>query len=72
MFKTKIDLTNTYHLKYKRKEYPWPCASEPGRKILIFDDDILIKTSTDKYDCSTGIYKVGIHIPDKDVKKWQK
>ena len=58
-------------IKYKRKEYPWPCAGEPGRKIMLFDDDILLKNKKGTYDCLTGIYKIGIQIPDKDVKPYE-
>lgn len=50
------------------KEYPWPCPSNKDRKVEVFASDILWKTKEGVYDMETGIYKIGILIPDEDVK----
>lgn len=49
------------------KEYPWPCASLPDRKLLIFADDVLNKRAPGVYDKITGLGTMNHQIPDEDV-----
>jgi hypothetical protein len=51
----------------KDKEYPWPCESKPDRKIMIFDDDILTRSSLGVFTKHTGICCCGINIPESDI-----
>ncbi len=56
-----------YIYKGKSKNYKWPCESNLEREIELIDGDILTKRDTDMFNMVTGIYKVGIHIPESDL-----
>lgn len=56
-----------YYVVKETKRYPWPCDNQPDRTIEVYPEDILTKKSNNRYNMQTGIYKMGIHIPDEDV-----
>ncbi len=56
-----------YKINQEEKEYPWPCVSEPGRKITIYGDDVLTKYPSGGYMKHTGLGCFGIKIPDEDL-----
>ena len=56
-----------YKIKHKEKEYPWPCKSEPDRKIMIYDDDVLTSSDGKSYFKHTGLGCFGIEIPEEDI-----
>lgn len=56
-----------YKIKAEKKDFPWPCKSEPERMITLYDDDILTKSADGTYMKQTGIGCFGIMIPDEDV-----
>jgi hypothetical protein len=49
------------------KEYPWPCAKNPNRTILIFNDDMLQRASNGTFTKLTGIGCLNIQIPEEDI-----
>jgi hypothetical protein len=56
-----------FKIKPKEKEYPWPCESDVGRMITIFDDDVLTHQEGNSYMKHTGIGCFGIIIPEEDL-----
>ena len=60
-------IKNWCKIKDKQKTYPWPCKSQPERKIELFDDDILTKEKNGRYIKHTGLCCCNIIIPDEDL-----
>lgn len=60
------ELFNYYTVK-KQKKYPWPCEPQPDRMIEVWPEDVLTRTGPNVYDMQTGIYKIGLQIPDEDT-----
>jgi hypothetical protein len=65
MYDFKID--GYCKIKHEKKEYPWPCKSEPERLITIYGDDILTSSDGKTYMKHTGLGCFGIEIPKEDV-----
>ena len=61
---------NEYQIVKETKIYPWPCESEPNRTIQVFagkDPDILTRVKPGIFNMRTGIFKMHILIPEKDI-----
>lgn len=61
--------TNNYHIKpeFHKATFPWPCESDKNRDMIVFKEDVFVRTGKDTYDMLTGIYKAGIKIPDENM-----
>ena len=53
----------------KRGEYLWPCKNDQSRKLMVFESDILYRTSPGVFDMTTGLYKKNVHIPEEDIEE---
>lgn len=61
------------HYRVKaNKEYPWPCAALPDRKMEIFADDVLTLQDDGKFMKHTGLGTFGHVIPMEDVELVEK
>ena len=64
----KYKVPECYFIKYKSKEYPWPCELNPDRVIELFHDDVLTLADDGTFTCHTGVAKMHIPIPLEDVR----
>lgn len=56
-----------YSIKDDQKKYPWPCVSEPSRKIRIFSGDVLTHLGDGTFMKHTGLGCTNIIIPEEDL-----
>jgi len=56
-----------YRIKHKEKKYPWPCKSQRGRTITLYDDDVLTKSEDGTFMKHTGLGCFNIEIPEEDL-----
>lgn len=64
-------LKRFYRVK-ANKEYPWPCADMPNRKMEIFQDDVLTLRDDGTFVKHTGLGTFGHVIPMEDVELVEK
>lgn len=55
-------MTDTYHIKEKKKEYPWGKST-----IVIFSSDVLTRQANGYYTKHSGVGCLDIQIPAKDT-----
>lgn len=64
-------LKRFYRVK-EDKEYPWPCADRPNRRMQIFRDDVLTLRDDGTFMKHTGLGTFGHVIPIEDVELVEK
>lgn len=66
-----FQVSGWYKIKFKEKEYEWPCKGDLGRTIMIYDNDVLTKNENEDGTVMkhTGLGCFGIKIPDEDLIK---
>lgn len=62
----KVDPATCFNPRHSGN-YPWPCASEPGRTIELLESDVLTRHKDGAFMKHTGLGCFGIHLKPEEV-----